>query len=337
MSDFRFDLLVIGAGTAGRQAALQGAASGKRVALVEKRPVFATRSSLQEHSESAVRRALLESANSCSNSPSGTERLTSAAIIRKASDGLRAECRDLCRKLSVNKIETLEGTASFVQPHTIRLDYAFGGCHAAVTAHEIVIATGTEAAHTRHVPFDGRDILLSNDILALEKLPRSLAVVGAGRTGRECAIIFAAQGVRVTLIERQPTLVSLPDQRWNAVFAEYVRTHRIALRLDEEVCSVEPFVNEHGRRVLTTTRKGRHIVTEKLLYAIERTGATKHLNLAAVGIATTARGHIAVDEHSRTTLPHVLAAGSVAHPRINSPSHPATNASQPIQIRSVLI
>lgn len=337
MRDFRFDLLVIGAGSAGQRAALQGAASGKRVALVERRRVLTTSFSFHEYPESAIRRAMLECAHSCRIGANGTERPTLTDIIRRAHDTLRRDYLGLQHKLSAAKIEMLEGLASFVEPHTIRLDYAYGSCHSVITAREILVATGTEATRALPIPFDGRDILLGYDVLTLDKFPRSLAIVGAGRTGREYAIIFASFGVRVTVIDRQPMLLSLFDEHCNTLFAESVRKHRIALCLGEEVCDIEPFVNEHGRRVLTTTRKGRHIVTEKLLYAVERTGATKDLNLAAAGIATTARGHIAVDEHSRTTLPHVLAAGSVAHPRISSPSHPATDASQPIRIRSVLI
>lgn len=334
MRDFRFDVLVIGAGRAGQQAALHGAASGKRVALVERRRVLTTSFSFHEYPESAIRRAMLECAHSCGIGAHGTERPTFTDIIRRANDNLRRHYLGLQRKLSVAKVERLEGLASFVGPHTIRLDYAYGCCHSVVTAREILVATGTEATRTSHIPFDGRDILLSNDVLMLDKLPRSLAIVGAGRTGREFAIIFATLGVRVTLMDRQPMLLSLFDERSNTLFAELVRKHRIALCLGEEVCDIEPFVNEHGRRVLTTTRRGRHLVTEKLLYTIERTGATQRLNLTGTGIAATARGHIIVDEHSRTTLPHVLAAGSVAHTRITSPSHPATDAAQQTRIRS---
>ena len=111
------------------------------------------------------------------------------------------------------------------------------------------LATGTEATMDPHIPFDGRQIITSDDILRLDQLPRTLAVVGAGVVGCEYASMFAALGVRVTLIDRRPRLLPFVDAEIVDTLAYQLRENRVTMRLNEDVSSIEPVRDEHGDRV----------------------------------------------------------------------------------------
>src|SRR5207244_4013271 len=119
-------------------------------------------------------------------------------------------------QLQRNRVEVLGAEAALVDPHTLRLSFCgpggsearagAGGQHD-VTAASVVIATGTMPTRDNKIPFDGKRIFVSDDILTMEKLPRTLTVVGAGVIGLEYASIFAALGVRITIIDKRPRLL----------------------------------------------------------------------------------------------------------------------------------
>ena len=187
-----------------------------------------------------------------------------------------------------------------------------------------MIATGTEATRDPHIPFDGQRICISDDILQLEQLPRTLAVVGAGVIGLEYASMFAALGVRVTLIDKRQRLLPFVDSEIIDTLAYQLRENRVTLRLGEEVSGMEPITDEHGDRVRIHLASGKQIVTEKALYSIGRTGATAALNLPAAGLAADERGRLTVNEHYQTAVPHIYAVGDV----IGFPSLASTSMEQ---------
>src|SRR6266849_734281 len=192
----------------------------------------------------------------------------------------------------------------------LRPDY-LDGTSRTVTAKNIVIATGTETTRDRHIPFDGKRIFTSDDILHLDRLPRTLAVVGAGVIGCEYASIFAALGVRVTLVDKRDRLLPFIDGEIADTFCHYLRENRATLRLNESVGKLETIEDEHGTRVRLHLDSGKTIIAEKALYSVGRTGATAALDLAAAGLATDNRGRLTVDEHYRTITPNVYAVGDV--------------------------
>src|SRR5262249_11864675 len=126
-------------------------------------------------------------------------------------------------QLMRNRVELLAAEASFAGPHTLTLTYADGRGHHDVSAAVIVVATGTHATRDAHIPFDGQSILTSDDIIGLKGLPRTLAVVGAGVIGCEYASIFAALGVRVTLIDKRPRLLPFVDAEITDSLAYHLR------------------------------------------------------------------------------------------------------------------
>jgi NAD(P) transhydrogenase len=208
-------------------------------------------------------------------------------------------------------VELINAEASFVDPHTIRLDFIDEHGYRDVTAKHIVIAVGTTATKDPHIPFDGRRVFTSDEVLSLDQLPRSLTVVGAGVIGCEYASIFAALGIRVTLIDMRPRLLPFVDGEIVDTLAYHLRNNRVTLWLNEKVQAIEPHDNDHGGGVNIHLASGKKIFSEKALYSIGRTGATERLNLAAAGLAADDRGRLKVNEHYQTSLPHIYAVGDV--------------------------
>ena len=136
-----------------------------------------------------------------------------------------------------NHIELIPGMASFIDPHTLSIDIEGQQVHRTLTAHKIVIATGTVPARPSNVEFDGQRVLDSDQILELEKVPDSLVVVGAGVIGVEYASMFAALGTRVTLVEKRPQMLDFCDPEIVESLKFHLRDHAMSFRFGEEVAT----------------------------------------------------------------------------------------------------
>lgn len=330
MKEFQFDLLVIGSGPAGQRAAIQAAKLDKRVALIEKKTVVGGACiNTGTIPSKTLREAVVYLSGYRERSLYGAtysvkQNITMKDLLLRAQNVIRHEIDVTRHQLLCNRVELIEGIASFINPFTLRLEYADGNGHALVSAKKVVIATGTEATRDSHIPFDGQRIFISDDILDLENLPRSLSVIGAGVIGCEYASIFAALGVRVTLIDKRNSLLPFVDSEIGEALAYNLRENRVTLRVGEEVSAIEHIVNEHGPRVLITLASGKQVVTEKALYSIGRTGATRYLNLSAAELTANERGQLVVNEHFQTAVPHIYAVGDV----IGFPSLASTSMEQ---------
>jgi pyruvate/2-oxoglutarate dehydrogenase complex dihydrolipoamide dehydrogenase (E3) component len=165
------------------------------------------------------------------------------------------------------------GNGLFCRTRHLRLEYVDGTSSRTVKASKIVIAAGAETTRAPHIPFNGDRIFTSDDVLELDRLPRTLAVAGAGVIGCEYASIFAAPGVRVTLIDKRHRLLPFVDQEIADEFCHHLRENRATLRLNESVGKLEIVEDEHGARVRIHLDSGKTAIAEKALYSVGRTGA----------------------------------------------------------------
>ena len=164
----------------------------------------------------------------------------------------------------------------------------------------------------------------SDDILGLKRLPRTLAVVGAGVIGCEYASIFATLGIRVTLVDRLLRLLPFVDKEVVGALDYHLRENRITLWLGERVSAIERLENGSASKVRIHLASGKQIVAEKVLYSIGRTGATAKLNLQAAGLKPDDRGRLKVNPTYQTEVPHIYAAGDI----IGFPSLASTSMEQ---------
>src|ERR1700730_7506530 len=324
---FDYDLLVIGSGPAGQRAAIQGAKLNKKVAIVERRTVLGGCSvNLGTIPSKTLREAALELCGYRSREFYGAsytvkQHITMQDLLFRTNRVIQHEIDVTRHQLMRNYVELLPATACFTAPDTIRLDYVDGSTSRTVKAHKIVIAAGTETTRDPHIPFDGHKIFTSDDILHLDRLTRTLAVVGAGVIGCEYASVFAALGVRVTLIDKRDRLLPFVDEEVADELCHHLRENRATLRLGESVDKLEIIEDEHGARVSIHLESGKTIVARKALYSVGRAGATSKLNLAEAGLVPDSRGRLAVDKHYRTALPDIYAVGDmVGFPALASTS-----------------
>ena len=315
---FDYDLLVIGSGPAGQRAAIRGAKLEKKVAIVERKTVIGGCSvNLGTIPSKTLREAALELCGYRSREFYGAsytvkQHITMQDLLFRTNRVIQHEIDVTRHQLMRNDVELLPATACFTAPDTIRLDYVDGSTSRTVKAHKIVIAAGTETTRDPHIPFDGHKIFTSDDILHLDRLPRQLAVVGAGVIGCEYASVFAALGVRVTLIDKRDRLLPFVDEEIADELCHHLRENRATLRLRESVNKLEIIGgNGHSTRVRLHLDSGKTIIAEKALYSVGRTGATAKLNLAAAGLLPDNRGRLTVDENYRTKVPDIYAVGDM--------------------------
>ncbi len=309
----QYDLIVIGSGPAGQRAAIQGAKCGKRVAVIEQREVVGgVCINTGTIPSKTMREAVLHLSGYNYQNIYGVsyrvkEKITMADLAFRVQHVIKTEIDVIQAQLARNGIEVLTGVASFKDPRTICV--ASAGGMREISAQIIVIATGTKPASSPKVPINGRTIINSDQILNMPAIPRTMIVVGGGVIGVEYTCMFATLGVRVTLIEKRPRLLEFADSEIIEALSYHLRDHRVTMRLNEEVHSVEEAAG--GASVIANLESNKKVTGEALLYAVGRQGNVDELNLAAAGLEADARGRIKVDENYRTAQPHIYAVGDV--------------------------
>jgi NAD(P) transhydrogenase len=307
-----YDLLVIGSGPAGQRAAIYATKLGKRSAVVERmRNIGGVSINTGTIPSKTMREAVLHLSGYNYRSIYGMnykvkEKITMADLAFRVQHVIKTEIDVTEAQLSRNGIDVLPGIASFEDATHVKVTNE-GGTQT-YEAKNVIIATGTKPADSPRVPINGRSIVNSDQILDLQNLPKSLIVVGGGVIGVEYTCMFAALGVRVTLIEKRPKLLEFADQEIVEALSYHLRDSRVTMRLAEEVESVEELPD---CSVVANTESKKRISGGALLYAVGRSGNVEQLNLAAVGIEPDSRGRIAVDKDFRTKVPGIFAVGDV--------------------------
>ena len=316
-----FDLVVIGAGPAGEKGAAQAAYFGKRVCVVERAP---EPGGAGTHTGTLPSKTLRETAMYLSGSHSRemygvAVELEGTATVPKLMSRKAAiaasESRRIRDNLEGHGVAYVQGVARFIDAHTLEVDGK-----RRVTGDKILIATGSRPARPAGIDFDGAHIHDSDEILSIEQLPSSLAILGAGVIGCEYACMFAALGVKVTLVDARDSLLAFLDAELVEMLIASMRRMGIELRLGARWASVK----SEGGRVVTKFQEGADVTSEHLLYAAGREGRIEDLGLAAVGVLPDKRGYLYVNERYQTTVPNILAAGDA----IGFPALAATSMEQ---------
>jgi NAD(P) transhydrogenase len=307
-----YDLIVIGSGPAGQRAAIQASKWGHKVVVIEQREIVGGACiNTGTIPSKTMREAVMHLSGFQYQGIYGVsyhvkENITMADLGFRVNQVIKTEVDVTQSQLARNGVEVMFGRASFLDATHIRVENSGGLSDIAATA--IIIATGTKPAASPTVPVNGRDILNSDQILQMPEIPKTLIVVGGGVIGVEYACMFAILGVRVILVEKRPRLLEFADNEIVEALSYHLRDHRVTMRLNEEVASVEEIP---GGGVGANLKSNKRITGDALLYAVGRQGNVDDLNLAAAGLAADSRGRIAVDAEFRTAVPGIYAAGDV--------------------------
>jgi NAD(P) transhydrogenase len=321
MTTDHFDLIVIGSGPAGEKGAAQAAYFGKRVALIEKEAFLggaaANTGTLPSKTlrETAVflsgfrQRELFGLDLGLKKKVTIRDFLTRERYVK---DLERQRIRD---NLHRHRVTLFKGTASFVDAHTVAVTPE--RCpEVRLRGDVILIATGSYPFRPKVFPFHDPRVFDSDSILTLQDIPPTMVVVGGGVIGCEYACIFAALGVHVTVVEKRGGIVGGMDLAIAESLREQMEAAGIRFLLNDSVDEVRT-----NGLVEVRLQSGEAVKVHAILVSSGRCGQTGSLGLDRVGIETNERGHVKVNAHFQTSVPHVYAAGDViGHPALASTS-----------------
>jgi NAD(P) transhydrogenase len=319
-------MLVIGSGPAGRRAAVQSAKLGKSVLVVDKGRRLG---GVSVHTGTIPSKTLRETVLNLSG---WRERgfygrgyrvkqdIAASDLVQRLRMTLDHEVEVLQHQFMRNQVKSIFATARFLGAHRAQLTSESGEVSEVGFAHAL-IAVGTTPHRPDTVPFDGVRVFDSDAFLELQKIPRSLTVIGGGVIGVEYATIYSALDVPVTLIESRDSILDFIDREIVEDLIHQMRDRGMTIRLGVPVKDI----TSGPAGVDVTLADGRRIHSEVLLYAAGRTGNVAALDVAVLGMECDGRGRLKVDPRSfQTSVPNIYAAGDV----IGFPSLASTSMEQ---------
>jgi pyruvate/2-oxoglutarate dehydrogenase complex dihydrolipoamide dehydrogenase (E3) component len=313
MSHFDFDAVIIGGGSAGYAAARTLAAADWKVAVVD---------GAQTLGGLCILRGCMP-----------TKALLHAAELRHAIEqarvwGIHATSIDLDparlfdhkdalitefasyrqNQLENGPFELFRSHARFSDPHTISL--ASGQ---SIRARHFIIATGSRIAPSPFPFLDSANPLTSDSALHLNRIPESLIVLGGGAVALEFAQFFSRMGSLVSVIQRSPSLLSSIDPDLSDELETALDREGLQIYTDTRIRDIRCLPTE---KEIVFDEAGREITlaAEDIFNGLGRRPATGHLGLENAGVDLLPSGHIRVDSHQRTSVPHIFAAGDCCGP-----------------------
>jgi glutathione reductase (NADPH) len=310
VADYDYDLFVIGAGSGGVRAARLAALSGAKVAVAEEYRVGGTcvirgcvpkklmvyASEFSHHFKTAegygwtVEKASFDWAKFLAEKDKEIARLSGIYV----------------RNLQNAGAELVHGKARLVDEHTIEVEG-----HGKVTAAKILVATGGRPWMPKALA-GVEHAISSNEAFHLPELPKRIVVAGGGYIAVEFAGIFNGLGVETTLVHRGPNILRGFDDDIRAHVAEEMGKRGIKVMLGCQHQAIE----KTAKGLISRTSDGHEIESDVVMFALGREPYTEGLNLEAAGVKLDERGAVAVDEFSRSNVPHIWAVGDVTD-RIN--------------------
>jgi NAD(P) transhydrogenase len=312
----RFDLVVIGSGPGGEKGAAQAAWFGKRVALVERAPEVGGAS---VHTGTLPSKTLRETALYLTGFRRRELYGMSLHLDRKKSlrqlvgrlrDVVDRQTRQIRRNLDRHGITVYSGEASFQAPGLLRVASAEAP-ERVLAADVFLIATGSSPVAPPGIDMRDPDVVDSDRILDLDRVPTSMTVVGGGVIGTEYACLFAALGTRITLVEGRERLLGGVDEELSTGVQLSLERMGAEILLGDAVVSVERIPRRTTNALRLKLRSGARLQADKVLFSAGRRGNTEALGLDRIGVLLTERGHIAVDDHFQTSVRNVYAVGDV--------------------------
>jgi NAD(P) transhydrogenase len=310
MAEHHYDVVVIGAGPSGEGAAMNATKHGKRVAIIEDKPTVGGNcthwgtipSKALRHS---VKQIITFNTNQMFRDIGEPRWFSFPRVLQNAQKVIGKQVKLRTQFYARNRVDLINGRASFLD--TNRLEIRGNKSHEILHFKQAVIATGSRPYLPPDVDFRHHRIYNSDTILNLSHTPRTLIIYGAGVIGSEYASIFAGLGVKVDLINPGSRLLTFLDDEISDALSYHLRNNGVLVRHNEEYESVDG--DDHG--VVLSLKSGKKIRADAFLWCNGRSGNTEKLGLDTIGLTPNGRGQLAVDDHYRTEVEHIYAAGDV--------------------------
>jgi NAD(P) transhydrogenase len=307
-----YDLIVIGSGPAGEKAAIEASKLHKSTVIIERRSVLG---GVCIHTGTIPSKTLRETVmfisglrqRSVYGLMGGIKAdLTVRELMYRKGQVIQQELDVIQQNMARYRIEVVQGLGHLVNAHTVKVTQS-GGAELTLKGKVIIISTGTRSYHPDNIVFDDKYIYDAETILDLDIIPKTLTIVGGGVIGCEYASIFSHLGIRVTIVDHRKKLLSFLDNEIADALTYLMRKYGVTLILGDAVEEV----NLQDNHVVTVTRSGRKVKSDRMLYVAGRCGNTENLGLDKLGIETDSRGIIKVDDNYRTKVPNIYAVGDV--------------------------
>jgi len=304
------DLLIIGAGPGGYVAAVRAAQLGLSVTVVEKAaPGGVCLNWGCIPSKNLIHQA--DAFNSLEHMAAvgvsiDRETLDYALVQQRSRKVVKTLTNGVAGLLKRNKVEYLTGEARMVSATEVMV-----GEQQQLHAKHIIVATGSRPMQVAGFEFDEDRVLSSTGILALETLPDSLVILGAGAIGCEFAYVMNSFGVKVTLVEAMDHVLPTEDADVCAVLEKSFKKAGIAVHTSTHAASLARSTDHVTVALEPADGQTTEVSAERALVVFGRSPNTQALGLEAVGVERDQRGYIAVGDYGQTSVPGIYAIGDV--------------------------
>ncbi len=309
-----YDVVIIGGGPGGYVAAIRAAQLGLRTACIDRRD---TLGGTCLNIGCIPSKALLQSSEKFAEARNGLAEhgiavgevtLDLARMMARKDRVVSTLTRGVEFLFRKNKVDWLKGTGRIAAPGRVAVSAADGTTNE-IEAGAIVIATGSESTPLRGITIDERRILSSTGALALEQVPKRLAVIGGGYIGLELGSVWQRLGAQVTVVELLDRIVPTMDRELAAALQRTLTRQGIAFQLGTKLTELREAADKLSLQIESPENQG--IEAEAVLVAAGRRPFTQGLGLDAVGVACDAQGRVIVDDGFATNRPGIYAIGDV--------------------------
>jgi dihydrolipoamide dehydrogenase len=307
-----YDIIIIGSGPGGYVAAIRASQLGLKTAVVEKAELggiclnwgcIPTKSLLKSAQVLEYMQHSEDYGILAENVVADFDKVV--ARSRSVADGMSKGIQFLFKK---NSIQHIKGTGKLLSKDTVEVTDDSGNKTNYKTKH-IVLATGARSKQLPNMPQDGVKVIGYRKALTLDKLPKSMVVVGSGAIGSEFAYFYSTMGTEVTIVEFLPNIVPLVDDEVSKALARSFKKKGIKIMLESSVESVD--TTGDLCKVSVKTKKGIEVLeAEIVLSAVGITPNLEGIGLEELGIKIE-NGKIKVDEYYRTNVEGVYAIGDI--------------------------
>jgi dihydrolipoamide dehydrogenase len=308
LADQQYDVVVIGSGPGGYVAGIRAGQLGLKVAVVEKDP-FLGGTCL--HRGCIPTKALLENADIWQKIQKakdfgitvGDVKIDWSAVQTRKQGVVDQNAKGIEFLFKKNKVERISGFGKVVDRNTVDVDGK------QLKTKNIILAMGSVPRDLPHIKSDGKKIINSDHILALDRIPKTMLVIGAGAVGCEFASIFSRFGTKVTIVEVMPQLLPIEDDEIAKEFTRIFKKKGIDVYTDAKVESAE--IGDAGVKVVVATKgKQQTFDVELVLSATGRRAVTENCGLDKTKVKID-RGFVQVDQFMRTGEPNIYAIGDI--------------------------
>ena len=317
MTEYSYDLCVIGAGPSGYAGAMRALDFGKKVLLIERNRLGGAgiyngalwSKAMWEFSEKVNTRREAERDKFFGVSWDEMMQDVRAAVYERKTQ-MTLHLNLLQSETQNRSIHYEKGHAELVDPHTVRITKPDGSVQEVTTGH-VLLTTGSSPRYLPHIPIDEKIVVTSDGIGNWTDFPKSLVILGAGVIGCEFATIFSNIGkTKVYLIDKGDRILPFEDEDIAQMVTENLEANGVVIHKNSSLVRME--VKDGRVEYELEYTDGRHEIVhvDHALVSVGRVPNVKGLGLERVGVALNDRGSI-VDNDTQTTVPNIYVAGDL--------------------------